>query len=114
MVGRLVALPPVTTDPPISEQARTNSVRAAVGAVLGIELLFLAYTALGATHGLHTPYPESDLSSGWVAAGWAVHVLNWGAVALMVASVVTACALGRWRRPAAMQLTINSAHPARP
>lgn len=114
VVERLVALPPVTMDPPISERARSNSVRAAVGAVLGIELLFLAYTMFGASLGFHTPYPDADLSPGWVVAGWAFNVLDWGGTILMLAAVVVACALGRWRRPPAVQLATNNPHPARP
>lgn len=113
VVERLVSLPPVMMDRPISEQARNNSVRAAVRAVLGIELLLLADTMFGASLGFHTPYPDADLSPGWVVAGWAFTVLDWGGTTLMIASVVVACALGRWRRPPAVRLATTDPHPAR-
>ncbi len=114
VVGKLVALPPTTPDQPISEQARSNSIRAAVGAVLGIELIFLAYTAFGASVGFHTPYPDAAQSPGWVAAGIASQVLNWSGYALMLAAIVVACALGRWRRPQALRLISDSPRPAQP
>lgn len=111
VVGKLVALPPVTPDQPISEKSRTNSVRAAVGAVLGVEFLLLGATMITATIGLHTPYPDAVQSPGWVVADFASQVLTWSGYALMLVAIVLACALGRWRRPRAPELISNSQRP---
>ena len=88
---RVTLLPPVSSDPVMDEQIRRRIGRAGAGAVLGIELLAVAASAIAASGGLAVPQPVGG------ADYLASRILIWTGLFLAASAVAGWCALGSRR-----------------
>lgn len=88
---RIALLPPVSSDPVVDEQIRCRIGRAGAGAVLGIELLGVAASAIAASGGLAVPRAVGG--TDYLAS----RILVWTGLFLAVSAVVVWCVLGSRR-----------------
>lgn len=93
LMRRVALLPPAAAGrPDIDEVMRRNTGRAVSAAVVAIELLLLAVTAIGGSAGLAVPGPVGG------AAYLASRIVVWTGLGLAAAALVTWCVMGWWKR----------------